>query len=125
MARWIVDGMNVIGSRPDGWWRNRPKAMARLLADLERFAETGEDVTVVFDQPAPLRSDNVKIVFARRRGPNAADDEIARIVADDPDPGSLRVVTSDRGLEARVQEHDAEVIGAAAFRRRLESRTAP
>jgi predicted RNA-binding protein with PIN domain len=125
MARWIVDGMNVIGSRPDGWWRNRPKAMARLLADLERFAETGEDVTVVFDQPAPLRSDNVKIVFARRRGPNAADDEIARIVADDPDPGSLRVVTSDRGLEARVQEHGAEVIGAAAFRRRLESRTAP
>jgi predicted RNA-binding protein with PIN domain len=125
MARWIVDGMNVIGSRPDGWWRNRPKAMARLLADLERFAETGEDVTVVFDQPAPLRSDTVKLVCARRRGPTAADDEIARIVADDPDPGSLRVVTSDRGLEARVQEHGAEVIGAAAFRRRLESRTAP
>jgi predicted RNA-binding protein with PIN domain len=124
MARWIVDAMNVIGSRPDGWWRDRQGAMARLLADLERFAETGEQVTVVFDEAAPLRSDEVNVVFARRRGRDAADDEIERIAASDPDPGTLRVVTSDRGLEARVQEHGAEVIGSAAFRRRLEGLTA-
>jgi predicted RNA-binding protein with PIN domain len=47
-------------------------------------------------------------------------DEIERIAASDPDHGTLRVVTSDRGLEARVQEHGAEVIGSAAFRRRLQ-----
>ena len=34
MTRWIVDGMNVIGSRPTGWWRDRPGAMRGLVAEL-------------------------------------------------------------------------------------------
>ncbi len=46
MARWIVDGMNVIGSRPDGWWRDRRGAMERLVRELESL--DGE-VAVVFD----------------------------------------------------------------------------
>ena len=51
--RWLVDGMNVIGSRPTGWWRDRTAAMARLVEDLRAFArETGEPVTVVFDGTA-------------------------------------------------------------------------
>ena len=41
MTRWIVDGMNVIGSRPNGWWRDRPGAM-RALTD-----ELGAGLTVV------------------------------------------------------------------------------
>ena len=40
---WLVDASNVIGSRPDGWWRDREGAARRLIAELERFAEaTGE-----------------------------------------------------------------------------------
>ena len=33
--RWIVDGMNVIGTRPDAWWEDRHAAMVRLVHMLE------------------------------------------------------------------------------------------
>src|SRR3954466_11163390 len=64
LVRWMVDGMNVIGSRPDGWWRDRDGAMARLVDLLERFASrTGDDVTVVFERkPRPsLKSTVIEI----------------------------------------------------------------
>ncbi|MGE5857760.1 MAG: RNA-binding protein, partial [Solirubrobacterales bacterium] len=35
--RWLVDAMNVIGSRPDGWWKDRHAAMLRLVDQLERW----------------------------------------------------------------------------------------
>ena len=116
--RLIVDGMNVIGSRPDGWWRDRRGAMKRLVGELEAL---DEPVTVVLDgKPFDIASDRVDVRFASRRGPNAADDDIARLVADDPDPASLTVVTSDAELEQRVREHGANVQGAGTFRRRLQ-----
>jgi predicted RNA-binding protein with PIN domain len=123
MARWIVDGMNVIGSRPDGWWRDRPGAQRRLAEELAEFAAAGGDeVAVVFDgKPFELEAPGVDVAFASRRGPDAADDDIAGRVAADGDPGSLSVVTSDEGLAERVRAHGAEVIGAGAFRRRMES----
>ncbi len=34
---WVVDGANVIGSRADGWWRDRPGAARRLLADISAW----------------------------------------------------------------------------------------
>lgn len=122
MVRLLVDAMNVIGARPDGWWRDRPGAMRRLAAELGEHARaTGDSVTVVFDSPpgeiehvAPVR-----VVVAARRGRDAADDEIGRIVAADPAPAALRVVTSDAALAARVRALGAEVEGAGAFRRRL------
>ena len=51
----LVDGNNVIGSRPDGWWRDRPGAARRLVAELQALAaRTGDHITVVFDgRPAP------------------------------------------------------------------------
>ncbi|TML35456.1 MAG: NYN domain-containing protein [Actinobacteria bacterium] len=126
--RWLVDGMNVIGSRPDRWWRDRPAAMRRLVGALAEFArESGVDVTVVFDgrpPKPPPEAAGVEVVFARRRGRNAADDEIARLVADDPAPDSIRVVTSDNELAERVREHGADVEGAGGFRRRLERESA-
>jgi uncharacterized protein YaiI (UPF0178 family) len=111
--------MNVVGSRPDGWWRDRRGAMRRLVESLERFAdEAGEEVLVVFDG-APFavpEERRVGVRFATRRGPNAADDDIAELAA----PG-VTVVTSDADLERRVRERGAEVMGAGAFRRRLDA----
>jgi len=123
MTRWIVDGMNVIGSRPTGWWRDRPGAMRTLVDDLNAFAEdTGHPVTVVFDgKPFDLEGgDGVSVEFASRRGPNAADDDIAALVEGDEDPGSLSVVTSDGDLAARVRAAGGELVGAGEFRRRLD-----
>jgi predicted RNA-binding protein with PIN domain len=120
-TRWLVDGMNVIGSRPDGWWRDRTAAMRSLVAQLDRFAQaTGEPVAVVFDgSPRDLPS-SIDVRFASRRGPNAADDDIARMVAEDSASKELRVVTSDGELASRVREAGVEVVGAGAFRKRLD-----
>src|SRR4051812_8518218 len=77
--RWLVDGMNVVGSRPDGWWRDREGAKRALAERLAAFAEaTGEPVAVVFDgRPFEVDARPVQVDFAERRGPNAADDAIA------------------------------------------------
>jgi YacP-like NYN domain len=120
--RWIVDASNVIGAKPDGWWRDRDGATLRLLDDLDGFATAGEEVTVVLDHGRPEWADRdgpLEVVIAPRRGRDAADDEIARRVAADPDPGSIRVVTSDAALAGRAREHGAQVEGAGTFRRRL------
>ena len=123
--RWLVDGMNLIGSRPDRWWNDPDRAVRRLIDQLGRYASaTGEQVTVVFDrQPkevGPGRHGAALVVFARRRGRNAADDEIVRMVADDQAPGSLRVVTSDRRLVERVRRLGAQVTSSGGFRRRID-----
>lgn len=118
---WLVDGMNVIGARPDGWWRDREGAQRRFVAALEEWAKrTGEDVAVVFDgAPWMTESGAVEVAFARRRGRDAADDDIAARVRDIEEPGSVRVVTSDATLAERVRRAGATVEGAGAFRRRI------
>jgi len=122
MSRLVVDGMNVIGSRPTGWWRDRPGAMRGLVEELREFAaREGHEVTVVFDgRPFELQGDGVEVMFATRRGPNAADDDIAALVERDEAPGELSVVTSDGDLARRVREAGAAVVGAGEFRRRLD-----
>jgi predicted RNA-binding protein with PIN domain len=123
-VRWLVDGMNLIGSRPDGWWRDRDAAMARLVDTLERWvAESGEDVTVVFERRAspPLRSSVIEIATAPRPKANAADDEIIRRLRADAEPAVVRVVTSDRLLADRAHAAGASVEGVESFRTRLES----
>jgi predicted RNA-binding protein with PIN domain len=119
----IVDGMNVIGSRPDGWWRDRHAAMVRLVDLLERWAAAdGEDVTVVFEQPPrpPITSSVVEVVHAQRPRPNSADDEIVRRVRADPDPSAVRVVTSDAVLSQQVQAAGASVYPSGTFRAHLD-----
>jgi predicted RNA-binding protein with PIN domain len=121
-VHWLVDGMNVIGSRPTGWWRDRRGAMRDLVEELDRFAAATEDeVTVVFDgRRFELSGEQVEVAFASRRGRDAADDDIAALAERDPDPAELSVVTSDRDLAQRVEATGAQVVGAGAFRRRLE-----
>jgi predicted RNA-binding protein with PIN domain len=119
--RLIVDGNNVIGSRPDGWWRDRAGATRALLERLGAWAE--EDVIVVFDGRAPADlpdAPRLDVRFAERSGPDAADDVIAALVAGDAEPQTLRVVTSDAELARRVRAHGAEVLGARGFRDGLD-----
>jgi predicted RNA-binding protein with PIN domain len=122
--RWLIDGMNVIGTRPDGWWKDRDAAMLRLVDLLERWAASeGDDVTVVFERPPspPIRSTVIEVAHAPRPRSNAADDEIVRRLQDEPQPHLVRVVTSDRWLADRVSAAGATVEGAETFRARLES----
>ncbi len=121
--RWIVDGMNVIGSRPDGWWRDRHAAMVALVERLERWAAAEDaDVTVVFERPPspPIESAVIGVAHAPASAPNSADDEIVRIVGSDPNPDAITVVTSDRELAERVRLANAKVVPAEAFRMLLD-----
>jgi predicted RNA-binding protein with PIN domain len=122
---WLVDGMNVIGTRPDQWWRDRDAAMLRLVDMLERWAaDGGEDVTVVFERAPrpPIRSTVIEVAHAPKPKPDAADDEIIRRLRADANPAAVRVVTSDRWLADRAFAAGASVEGADAFRTRLEER---
>jgi hypothetical protein len=121
-VRWIVDGNNVMGARPDGWWRDRAAAARRLAAQVAAFADAiGEPVTLYFDgRPHDLGQPGLDVVFADRPGRDAADAAIAERVEADGEPGDLRVVTSDRELASQVRAAGADVEGAGRFRARLD-----
>jgi predicted RNA-binding protein with PIN domain len=122
--RYLVDGMNVIGTRPDQWWKDRDGAMLRLVDMLERWAAAeGEDVVVVFERKPspPIRSTVIEVAHAPRPKADAADDEIVRRLKADPEVHACRVVTSDRWLSERAYAIGATVEGADAFRSRIES----
>lgn len=122
--RWLIDGMNVIGSRPDGWWKDRDAAMLKLVDLLERWAAAeGEDVVVVFERKPspPIRSTVIEVAHAPRPKRDAADDEIMRRLRNEPRPELVRVVTSDRWLAARAGAVGAGVHGAEMFRSLLDS----
>ena len=121
--RWLIDGMNVIGTRPDAWWKDRHAAMLRLVDMLERWAAmSGEDVTVVFEQPPrpPIRSTVIEVTHAPRPRRDSADHEIVRLLIADAQPGTIRVVTSDHWLTDRVHAAGATVEPSAPFRALIE-----
>jgi predicted RNA-binding protein with PIN domain len=122
----VVDGMNVIGSKPDGWWRDRDGAVRRLLGRLQALARTdGEPVLLVLDG-RPLGDvpegdhDGVEVLYATRRGPNAADDRIVELLGAREDCADVTVVTSDRDLRRRVGDLGATVVGAGSLLQRLD-----
>ena len=122
--RWFVDGMNVIGTRPDGWWRDRDAAMLALVDRLERWAAAeNEEVVVVFERKPspPIRSSVIEVAHAPRPRRDAADDEIMRRLAREPQPGLVGVVTSDRWLADRATAAGAAVHSAETFRTLLDS----
>jgi predicted RNA-binding protein with PIN domain len=117
--------MNVIGSRPDGWWRDRGRAMTALVERLERWAAAeGADVTVVFERPPtpPIESSVISVTHAPEPAANSADDEIVRLVGADADPAEIRVATSDRALSDRVRAAGASVYPAERLRNLIEPR---
>jgi predicted RNA-binding protein with PIN domain len=121
-VRLLVDGMNVIGSRPDGWWRDRRAAMRRLVEALAGLAgATGDEVTVVLDsRPFDVGDAGPVAVRFAPGGRNSGDDMIVRIVERDPEPDALTVVTSDKELAARVRALGARVTPAGELRAALD-----
>ncbi|MFZ0715398.1 NYN domain-containing protein [Mycobacterium sp.] len=123
--RWIVDAMNVIGTRPDGWWKDRHGARARLVEQLERWASPdGHQVTVVFEGPTspPIHSAAIRIHHAPKATANSADNEIVRMVRDDDNPEEINVVTSDATLADRARAAGAGICPAARFRDLIDPR---
>jgi len=118
--------MNVIGSRPDGWWRDRAGATDRLLARLQALARTsGDRFTLVLDgRPRgdlpEGAHDGVDVIYARRPGRNAGDDRLVELLTELADPAVVTVVTSDRNLADRVRAVGADVVGAQSLLARLD-----
>jgi hypothetical protein len=108
----VVDIANVMGSRPDGWWRNRAAAAARLLAEIAPLR--GSQVTTPEGRPLTVAR-LVAVLEGRARDVAAPEGvEAVRATADGDtavvalaeelvDAGDLvLVVTADRGLRARL-----------------------
>ncbi len=107
----VVDVANVLGARPDGWWRDRAGATQRLLTDLAG-AGLGEVVAVV-EGRATTVADVPGLVVVRASG--SGDDEVVRQARAHP---GCTVVTADRGLRSRLPEGTA-VMGPGTLRDRL------
>ena len=121
----IVDAANVVGARPDGWWRDRAGAVRRLLTALSGgLAGDAWHVVVVLEGAARKGADEgafdgLQVVHASGSG----DDAIVDIVADATatgDPRPVTVVTADRGLRERVRALGAETMGPRALWARLD-----
>ncbi|MEU6665350.1 NTP pyrophosphohydrolase [Streptomyces sp. NPDC046727] len=108
----IVDGANVVGSRPDGWWRDRKGAAERLR---DRLASEGlpghrEPVEIVLVVEGAARGVASVPGVRVESAPGSGDDRIVELTAESPGRSRL-VVTADRELRRRVTELGAEVAG--------------
>lgn len=108
----VVDAANVVGSRPDGWWKDRAGA-ARNLHEQLMVADISYDVVVVVLEGAakggvrPGRDAHVRTVHARGSG----DDTIVAQARTAVERGDrVTVITADRALQARVQHLGALVM---------------
>ncbi|WP_037856107.1 NTP pyrophosphohydrolase [Streptomyces sp. NRRL S-340] len=116
----VVDGANVVGSVPDGWWRDRHGAAERLRDRLVAYAERG-----LAGFPGPVEI--VLVVEGAARGvtsvpgvrveaaPGSGDDRVVELVEAAAERPVL-VVTADRELRRRVTERGAGVTGPRAVR---------
>jgi 8-oxo-dGTP diphosphatase len=126
----VVDAANVMGSRPDGWWRDRAGAARRLVADAAAIARLGiagdqlpdgleraplrhwwPQVVVVVEgaaRPVAREASTVTVVAA----PGAGDDEIvAQVEHARLESAPVLVITADRELRSRCARAGAAVVG--------------
>lgn len=127
--RWLVDGNNVFGSRPDGWWNNRTRAAENLTEAVARWCIGHDDsVVLVFDPPVSpsvlqLAGGNLAVQAAPRRGRDAADHHLVNLAeaaveaaGEQGEPVDVVVVSSDKGLIRRLPDGVARM-GVGEFRR--------
>ena len=129
----VVDVANVMGSRPDGWWRDRAGAAVRLHADIARLAASGR--AILPDEPGETGTERAgapgfvmvlegaaKAAAARLApaGPGAGEVRVVQAAGSGDDaivavvrslPGRRVVVTADRGLRERCVAAGAEIRG--------------
>jgi predicted RNA-binding protein with PIN domain len=115
---WLIDGSNVLGAmRADRHSDDAKRGLMRLLAGFARAKRT--KVTCIFDGPEPHSfARHLGAVIAVFSGPKSADELIAERAANGR---GWSVVTSDRGLAARVQRRQVEVVAPATFIREMEA----
>lgn len=101
----VVDGANVVGSRPDGWWRDRAGAAARLHGRLAVADTSYDEIVLVLEGQAKAgvprgRDAHLRTVHAARDG----DASIVKEAAAAQEKGQdVVVITADRGLAMRVE----------------------
>jgi predicted RNA-binding protein with PIN domain len=110
----IVDGANVVGSRPDGWWRDRAGAARRLQERLSTAALPHDEVVLVLEGKArhgnPAGQDGrLRTVHARASGDDAIVEEVMAQV-DVADGREVTVVTADRLLRYRIEAAGARSV---------------
>jgi predicted RNA-binding protein with PIN domain len=101
----VVDGANVVGSRPDGWWSDRPGAAARLHAQLLDAPTLAQRVVLVLEGRARVGvpeavTGALQVVHAPGEGDDTMVEEVERATTAGR---TVAVVTADRGLAARVE----------------------
>ena len=120
----IVDGANVVGSVPDGWWRDRAAAAVRLRDALAAVPAAGlpglpgpVEVTLVVEGRARDVAQTPGGVRVERAA-GSGDDTVTGLVREAAAGRRIVVVTADRGLRARVTALGAEVRGPSSVPRR-------
>jgi predicted RNA-binding protein with PIN domain len=109
----IIDAANVVGSRPDGWWKDRAGAARRLHERLLVADPPYDEIVLVLEGAAKAgvrsgREGDVRTVHAKGSG----DDEIVAQTRTAAERGDrVSVVTADRMLQARVQGVGAVALG--------------
>jgi len=120
----VIDAANVMGSRPTGWWRDRPGAARDLTARVRATVAAGRldpPVTVILEGASRAGAeesvvDGVEVVHAPGEGDDTIAAVAATVAARDVE---VVVVTADRGLAARVRATNAEVVGPSWLLDRL------
>lgn len=119
----VVDGANVVGSVPDGWWRDRAGSAARLHTALRNADLPFDLIVLVLEGKARAGvpegdSEGVTTVHA----PGSGDDEIVARCRDHTDSGdSVMVVSADRGLVSRLAPLGVATLGPRTLRTELAS----
>ncbi len=119
----LVDAANVVGSRPTGWWRDRPAAARALVVAVRTASAAGRltgPVVVVLEGMARRGVeegilDGVQVVHA----PGSGDDTLVALAVAAAEP--ILLVSADRALRRRAEHCGADVVGPTWILDRLDA----